>query len=1102
MRKATLLPQVLVLAGYALFGPLSVPLAPYTGFAILLFLPAGISLVATLLFGRSMAIPIFFGAIATQAAIYASHQFQFGFWGWLTILVSAVGAVLQARLGAFLARRLVGLPANPLDRPGAILMLFGVVAPFACLLNASLSIPVMIAAGVLPALEGPINWWNWWLGDTLGVILALPLLLVFFGQPPQAWRPRRVAVAVPMALAGILAALAVDQTVKWDQQRTMARFQREAERLAGLMTARLSAHIDMVLAIRNWANITERVDGRSFRAITSPWLTRYAGTQAFGWSPLVTRAERDRFELAQRAEGQLDFTINGRDSAGNTFPEHPADIYLPLAYVEPLQTNRKVIGLNVLHYPVTGSAALTARDTGFPAATEPIRLVAEHEQQLGVVVYQAVYDGDEDLPPETRRLRGVISATFRVGEIMQTTLADFLTEGLEVCLIATSAEISERHLYGPHDCESPDYAGAVFTRSANLAFAGRIWEMRVIATSKYIQDSRSWLAWATVVSGLLGLGLLGAFLLISSGATRRIAGVVAERTAELTSATERLQAQQTTLTDAQRIAHVGSWEWRAGQTHIECSEEMKRLLEIGEQPLALEDLPALFHRDDASRVAEALRQATGHSDKRQLEVRPRNPSAAAEVLHIQIEGLTQLGCIAALRGTVQDITTSRKAEAHIHYLAHYDTLTGLPNRNHWMQRAKAAIATADPQQQLIAVLFLDLDRFKMVNDSLGHPVGDKLLAKVASRLSGCLRSDDLLARLGGDEFVVLVEQIQHADEAGAVADKMLTVFREPFDVGGQQLTLGASIGIALFPEDSQDIDTLLQQADVAMYGAKENGRNTHEFFTQDMTIRASERLRLEADLRRALEQGQFELYFQPQVDARTNRLVGAESLIRWHHPTRGLIAPSTFIPIAEESGLVIPIGHWVLETLFQQRARWHRSGMPAIRLAANISAIQFGKENFIAQIEQLLQETGADPAELELELTESVLMNLDHAMMARLGHLRDMGFALALDDFGVGYSSLGYLKRLPITRLKIDRSFIVHLPEDQEDAAITLATLSMANNLGLEIVAEGVDDDKQKNFLIQRGCFVMQGYLFSKPLSAYDFEAFVRQHGCEAPGSI
>jgi diguanylate cyclase (GGDEF)-like protein len=1100
MRKAILLPQVLVLVGYTLFGSLSVPLAPYTGFAILLFLPAGISLVATVLFGRSMAIPIFVGAIATQVAIYDSHHFKFGFWGWLTILVTALGAVLQARLGAFLARRLVGLPANPLDRPGAILMLFGVVAPVACLLNASLSIPVMIAAGVLPALEGPVNWWNWWLGDTLGVILALPLLLVFFGQPPEAWRSRRVAVAVPMALAGVLAALAVDQTIKWEQQRTVARFQREAERLAGLMTARFNAHIDMVLAIRNWANITERLDGQTFRAITSPWLTRYAGTQAFGWSPLVTHAERDAFEQAQRAQGQRDFQINGRDSAGNTFPEKPADIYLPLAYVEPLQTNRKVVGLNVLHFPVTGNAALTARDTGFPAATEPIRLVAEHEQQKGVVVYQAVYAGDEEMPPDARRLRGVISATFRVGEIMQTTLADFLTEGLEVCLIATSAQSSERHLYGPHDCESPTFGGAVFSRSANLVFAGRVWEMRVFATPQYIQDSRSWLAWATVVSGLLGLGLLGAFLLISSGATRRIAGVVAERTAELTSATQRLQEQQTTLTDAQRIAHVGSWEWRAGQTHIDCSDEMKRLLEIGEQPLALEDLPALFHRDDAGRVAEAIRQAIGHSDKRQLEVRPRNPAAAAEVLHIQVEGLTNLGCIASLRGTVQDITASRKAEAHIHYLAHYDSLTGLPNRNHWMQRAKAALAAADPQQQLIAVLFLDLDRFKTVNDSLGHPVGDKLLAKVASRLSGCLRSEDLLARLGGDEFVVLVDQIQRADEAGAIADTMLSVFREPFDVGGHQLTLGASIGIALFPQDSLDVDTLLQQADVAMYGAKEHGRNTHEFFTQDMTTRASERLRLEAELRRALEQGQFELYYQPQVDARTLRVIGAESLIRWHHPKHGLIMPSTFIPIAEECGLIVPIGHWVLETLFQQRARWHKAGMPAIRLAANISAIQFGKENFVARIEELLQAAGADPRELELELTESVLMNLDQSVMARLSHLRDMGFALALDDFGVGYSSLGYLKRLPITRLKIDRSFIIHLPEDHEDAAITLATMSMASNLGLAVVAEGVDNDQQKQFLLERGCPAMQGYLFSKPLSAYDFEAFVRQHGCEVSG--
>ena len=1088
-RKAETLAPVVAFVSYALVGWLSFALTPTRDYAIPLFIPAGIALLVTMMHGRQMAIPVFLGSLFTQF-VAGDHTGLSGV-AWLGILIPPMGAVLQALAGAWLIRRLVGIP-NPFDRPGTILALFFVVAPVSCLVNASLSVPVLVAIGAITTADGLFNWWNWWLGDTLGVIIALPPLLVFFGRPAEDWRPRRLAVAVPMAIAGTLAALASSQVAHWEEQRTSVRFQREADNLSGLVAARLNAQIDMLLAIRTWAATAPAITRETFHGFVAPWLQRYPGTQNFGWSPWVDHQDRLAFENARRTEGLTNFSINSRNPDGSVFPAEPADRYLPLTYLEPLESNRRALGLNVIHLPATAEAVARTRDSGLPAASAPIRLVQEQAQQLGVVIYQAVDAENDDRHSAVNRvLRGIVSGTFRMEDIMQATLAGHVVEGIEICLLDSAAATDRRRLFGPDNCDSPQWRGDALRKISQLDFAGRRWELHVAATPQFVAESRTWAAWTSVIGSLLGLGLLGAFLLITSGATRRIAGVVAQRTTELTAATRRLEAQQAALTEAQRIAHIGSWEWETGDDVVRCSEEMERLLGIQGQAVSLQQLAPLFHAEDEGRVVDTLKQVMLAGGIRHLEARPRQ-SSAAEILHMQIEAQLSARGV-SLRGTLQDVTAIRNAEAHINYLAHYDVLTGLPNRSHWLERAKTAIAIASRHHESLAVLFLDLDRFKTVNDSLGHPVGDKLLSLVATRLTGCLRGEDFLARIGGDEFVVLLERIEHAADAGIVAHKMLKALAEPFDLDGHDFTVTVSIGIALFPDDSQDIDSLLQQADVAMYSAKTDGRNTYQYFAPEMTVRASDRLQTEAALRRALDRREFALHYQPQIDASTGRLCGAEALIRWRTPSRGWVQPAAFIPIAEESGLIVPIGEWVLSEVFRQQVIWRDAGMPPLRLAANISAIQFARDDFVATVERLLRDTGANAAQIEFELTESVLMNLDQRMIDRLVGLREMGFTLALDDFGIGYSSLGYLKRLPITRLKVDRSFVAHLPADQEDAAIAMATLSIASNLGMAVIAEGVETEAQRDFLVEHGCPEMQGFLFAPALPTDEFNAFVRR---------
>jgi diguanylate cyclase (GGDEF)-like protein len=379
-------------------------------------------------------------------------------------------------------------------------------------------------------------------------------------------------------------------------------------------------------------------------------------------------------------------------------------------------------------------------------------------------------------------------------------------------------------------------------------------------------------------------------------------------------------------------------------------------------------------------------------------------------------------------------------------------------------------------------MFLDLDRFKNVNDSLGHSVGDKLLQEVAARLKSVMRASDTVSRLGGDEFVILMPEAADQAAISVAARKVLETVSRPYSIDGHELMSTPSLGIAIFPGDGQDVETLLRNADAAMYHAKESGRNNYQFFTQDMNARALERLSLERSLRRALERDELRLHYQPQYDLASGRVIGVEALIRWEHPEEGLISPGRFMPFAEETGLILPIGAWVLERACWQNREWQRAALPPVRMSVNISALQFRQPGFAETVRHALAVTGLEARYLELEVTESVIMHDAERVTAALSELKRMGLELAIDDFGTGYSSLSYLKRFPIDRLKIDKSFVRDIPSDGEDAAIISAIIGLTRNLGLRTIAEGVETNEQLEFLREQGCDEVQGYLLSRPL--------------------
>jgi diguanylate cyclase (GGDEF)-like protein/PAS domain S-box-containing protein len=442
------------------------------------------------------------------------------------------------------------------------------------------------------------------------------------------------------------------------------------------------------------------------------------------------------------------------------------------------------------------------------------------------------------------------------------------------------------------------------------------------------------------------------------------------------------------------------------------------------------------------------------------------------------------------RGTGRDITDRKNAEERISYLATRDPLTELPNRVLFNDRLGQGIVAARRTGQSLALLFIDLDRFKNINDSLGHQVGDLLLKEVGNRMHGCIRKGDTLSRLGGDEFVVTLEGLQQAEDASQVAGKIIKALSRPFEIAGHTLNTSCSIGISIFPLDADDDRALMKNADTAMYHAKDKGRNNYQFFSPEMNVRAVERHTLETALRLALERQEFVLYYQPQVDMRTARVVGMEALLRWHHPERGLLLPKTFIDVAEDSGLIEPIGQWVLRSACQRAKAWLDAGYPPLKVAVNISSRQLiHPKEFSGSITRILNSTGLAPRFLELEMTESLLVHNAEENIAVLRKLGQDGIRIAVDDFGTGYSSLSYLRQLPIHTLKIDRSFVRDLETDPDDEAIIEAIIAMAHSLGLRVTAEGVETRGQLEALARMGCDEYQGYLFSKALPVVEIAA-------------
>jgi diguanylate cyclase (GGDEF)-like protein len=588
-----------------------------------------------------------------------------------------------------------------------------------------------------------------------------------------------------------------------------------------------------------------------------------------------------------------------------------------------------------------------------------------------------------------------------------------------------------------------------------------------------------------------------------------------QRLAELKSSQEAVLRQHQAnrrvadhLKKAQRIARVGSWEWERATNRVVCSEEVFRLLHVDASPFrpTTAALLGLIHEDDRRAFRRWILQVSDAGTAHGLDLRMR--ARDGEILHLHVlgEALRAEGRTIGVVGTIQDATERTHAIQQIHRLAYYDVLTELPNRSRFHEKLAETLDAARRTGKSFALMFLDLDQFKRINDTLGHHVGDDLLRIVAQRLTRVLRLDESpgagrgktldrdVCRQGGDEFIVLLNGVVNEEQAARAANRVIETLAQPIAIGGQEVFVSASIGIVLFPRDGEDLDTLLKNADVAMYHAKSEGRNRYSFYHDSMRQATAERLSLEHDLRRAIENEQFELHYQPQIDMQAGRITGMEALIRWNHPTLGMLWPQHFIRVAEEAGLIMAIWEWVFVSALIQHNAWREEGLPPLRIGVNMSSVQFTDAGLASRVQEIAQVVGVPLEHIELELTESALVHDFEGALTTLQSLRRMGVKIAIDDFGTGYSSLSYLRRLPFDKLKLDHSFTVDATQSEEGAAIARAIIAMAQALQLAVVAEGVETQQQIDTLSEMGCTTMQGYLLSRPLTAEAMSELLHRH--------
>ena len=912
--------------------------------------------------------------------------------------------------------------------------------------------------------------------------------------------------------AGLAASIALFLGVSHLEYDNLAlSFAQRADQRVAAVREGLHDAVEVITVTNRLFALGTPVTREQFHDFTAPLLQRHPFIKAFNYHRLVADSERAAVESELQAVLPGTVIREERDGVQVAAERRPA--YNIVHYLEPMAGNEAAFGFDSGTRAPINDALARAQAEGRAAATPLFPLVQDPHPQPSFQVLLPVHD-------RAGALVGDTAVVVRARELVQRALAGagLLADERVAMSVYAGAQPRPADLVfstgsggampQPDAVErwiAPEHVGRI---SRTLDVAGRPWLVEVAATPRpFAADHLASLA--TLAGGILLSLLTAAWVQNSGERTRRVQQLVRTRTADLKRTNRRLvddmvarertekALQQSEQRFRQLVSMSSDWYWEQdAQLRFTMitggfSEKAGILVEHLLGKTRWDYVPSLADSDSGRAHIACVKSFQPFNDFEYQVVDDHG-----ETRWFCVNGqpvFDDHGKFTGYRGTGSDITERKLTEQRVHHVAQHDVLTGLPNRSLLQDRLGQAVAYANRSGNPVWVMLIDLDRFKFVNDSMGHKAGDVLLMTVAARLRSALRDLDTVARLSGDEFVVIVSEHGEQQLTPAIVERVMAAVAQPVMLGTKEFFVTCSIGVAVYPSEATNADALIEHADIAMYRAKKLGRNNFQFYTPAMNEESLERVRIEGALRNALERDEFVLHYQPQLDLKSGKIVGMEALLRWQHPELGMVPPSRFISIAEETGLIVPIGAWVMRTACAQNKAWQDAGFDKLRVAVNLSARQFGAPDLLEGLEAVLKDTGMEPKYLEIELTESLFMSDITPAVDLLHRMKALGVNLSIDDFGTGYSSLSYLSRFPIDVLKIDRSFVADITRDANDEAIVTSIIALAHNLKLAVIAEGVETAEQLDYLRRHGCDEMQGYYFSRPLASAQFEQLLRE---------
>lgn len=1068
-------------AGYFIFGYVGSLLATPPSNASPVWPAAGLALAFSLTYGFRIFPGLFLGCLAVQIFSFLDFSTTESFQpSLITGSMSSLGASLQAFLGAYLIKRCINMQ-TPLVNDKDIFCFFFWGGLFSCITSPSIGIATIYSIQLITAESIPISWLTWWVGDSIGVIIFTPMILTFIAKPHLGWKERKKSVAYPL----LFTFLVIISIFKYSQTQEADRIRSEFITQTNLL------HINLLDEIKKLTEINEnlrtvfasiaQINQKEFDSLTRRLISNNTAIQALEWIPYITDKERQTFENINPG-----IMITAANSKNEMVRAKQKNSYLPIAFVQPLTGNKRAQGYDISHNPIALSAAMKAGNSGKTAITPPIQLIQDHQNNAGFVFYSPVYESTSsraDVAPDSNNLKGLVACVFILKDIVNKVY--FLSSDLHLFVRFSQ---QGKLFYNNHEYNTGNTNLLNLDLEKKLDIADQIWNINYQPSKNFYHFQLSWVLWWILMGGLLITSLMSIGLLMLTGRTLKTEELVEIRTLDLSKSEEHFRK----LVQAQSAI-----VWRADPENFEytfVSDEAKKILGFPvDQWLENKSFWYDHLHDEDKTWAYDFGLQSGKSYE--FEYRMIDKSGKTVWLRDVVSIIKEQGQLKEILGVMIDITDHRAAEQEIHDLAYFDPLTGLANRRKFLNELKTAIKTAKKNHLFGSVLFIDLDRFKVINDSLGHHIGDEILINVANRIKEILRTDDLAARLGGDEFVILINANKtNKDSAlassGIIAEKLREALQQPYIIEGYDHYCSASIGMTQYPQGKLNGMKLIEQADQAMYKAKVQGRNTVSQFHESLQKEVDKKLYLDNEIRAALKNDGFNLVFQAQINEKRG-IISSEALIRWQHKDQGFISPAEFIPIAEETGLIIPIGHWVLDQACQQMKNWLSQGLKLDHVSVNVSSKQFRQKEFVNHVSNTLDKYKLSPSCLFLELTEGVVIDDIDNTIKKMQALKKIGVGLSIDDFGTGYSSLTYLKKFPVDQLKIDQSFVRDITLYENSAIIVETIINMAHNLKYQVIAEGVETQEQKYFLLDHGCFSFQGYLFSKPLAADDFKELV-----------